>query len=188
MEAFYRAKLTLEHVEPHTDSNGYTRERATEIASVNVTGDTPGDAMVQIHDHAGTLHDWHDQPAPIVDEAFPPLTPEEANQRINAAFSQLSKAAQGFLRKPPNEPSRPDDPAELAAKVVDTTGLCMAPDPNNPGWFCPRTDLHEDADCRYVPVDQLPLGDDAEGDDREAIKPMRAQGGIIHPAYPPDQQ
>lgn len=83
---FYRAKLSLEEVEPYTDCNGYRREHTADLAELTVTGDTPGDAMTQIHDHAGTLYEWHDQPAPAVDEAFPALVLGDLPARIRSAF------------------------------------------------------------------------------------------------------
>lgn len=56
---FFRAKLTLEELERHEDTYGNTRVRGIEIAEVNVTGDSPADAMEQIYDHAETLYGWH---------------------------------------------------------------------------------------------------------------------------------
>lgn len=54
--------------------------------------------------------------------------------------------------------SHPDDPADLAQRVrhlAANTGLCMTPDPLNPGRFCNRTLVHDNDDCNFVPAGQI---------------------------------
>lgn len=115
MEPFYRAKLTLERVEPFTDKYDNLSERRTEIATVSVTGDTPGDAMTQIHDHAGTLYEWHDQPAPAVDEAFPALVLGDLPARIRSAFegvrAEFSPGVRAAEANQDSDGEHADDPA-----------------------------------------------------------------------------
>ncbi|HZM83797.1 MAG TPA: hypothetical protein VFC19_49395 [Candidatus Limnocylindrales bacterium] len=103
MTTFYRAKLTLEEVEPWLDGN-YRREHTATSAEIVVTGDTPADAMYQIYDHARTIHQWRDAKLAAEIEAFPPLTPTDANARIGAAFAQLPKTAQAWLLPKPTQP------------------------------------------------------------------------------------
>jgi hypothetical protein len=55
----YRAKLVLEEVTPFQDANGYTRENSSAIATIDVTGGTPGSAMAQAVRHAVELSDFH---------------------------------------------------------------------------------------------------------------------------------
>lgn len=62
-QKFYRAKLSLEELERHTDSNGYPQVRGMEIARLDLTGDTPADALIQLCTHADSLCDWHSSQA-----------------------------------------------------------------------------------------------------------------------------
>lgn len=83
MDPFFRATLRLERVEPYADGDDVL-ERTAEMAYINVTGDTPADAMYQVTSHADALHEWHDEPAPapVLDEAF----------RMNTALSDIARA------------------------------------------------------------------------------------------------
>lgn len=136
---FYRAKLTLEELERHTDSNGYPQVRGMEIAEINVTGDTPADTMVQLCAHADSLCDWHqdqadDRPSPE------PVTclHMDADHPLAKAFAGVGKALFGPDARPvgPLQHIRvgaKDAPGERAAEANQDgakTKCSMAECPN----------------------------------------------------------
>jgi hypothetical protein len=156
---FYRATLTLERVEPTTTQYGNPSENGTEIAQIAVTGDTPADAMYQIHNHAETLHQWHDEPQPIIDEAFN----LPADHPLAKAFADMiigtpaNFKPQGFLHPPaaeqPAEPATDDSAPDVRCTICGRIALCFDGD-----WVHesgPAADRHEaappetDGTCTY---------------------------------------
>ncbi len=57
----YRARITLERIEPYTASNGFPSEQAMPVSNIEVTGVTAANAMAQVVQHVSHMSSWHHQ-------------------------------------------------------------------------------------------------------------------------------
>lgn len=111
MSTFYRAKLVLQRVTDNIDDRGYPRGQADEIASIDVTAATPGDAVFQMQDHAAVLARSHPRRA-----TGGPVNTTTATVVDTTGFTAHAwlKGALDEMYKPTYKPTPPAEEADHA--------------------------------------------------------------------------